>query len=61
MSHTFVNTLHPERQMYMPTENFVTLQGHSHQVWSGQVCTVVRVERTLYGRGVWGHAPPEIF
>ena len=23
MSHTFVNTLHPERQMYMPAENSV--------------------------------------
>ena len=34
----------------------MTLQGHSHQVWSGQVCTVV-----LYGRGIWGHAPPEMF
>ena len=29
--------------------------GCSHQIWSGQVCS--RCAKTLYPKGVWGHAP----
>ena len=32
-------------------------QGHSHQVWSGQVCSVCMHKYTT-ARGVWGHTPP---
>ena len=34
-------------------------QGRSHQIWSDQVGSA-RI-RTLYPRGVWGHAPPGKF
>ena len=37
----------------------VIKQARSHQIWSGQVGSARA--RTLYPRGVWGHAPPGKF
>jgi len=34
----------------------LSLQGHSHQIWSDQVGSAPA--RTLYPSGAWGHAPP---